>query len=284
MKNKNSRSTRKKRKTQKGGFKPENLNIRTKTLEELFSNSKRFKNPEGNLMNKPTIENNNENEEKNAWDSVKKYKQNDLEFPMKFVDAIHNATDNNGDYSWYKYTILPTGTRLYFRSKNKITVLQNRSRDLQNKWLGMWLNYSTVTGKPSYIIENKRTDSKILQGMIKKFGPYLNLVETTQPLKILHFPVDYTKTKSTDLHSYTSEIEPVIRAICADRPDFFNTNNICVDGYTLDFLYRSENAKEALTDIGKNVKGFREICLLGTGGKEPKIKLISSVEDNPFKE
>lgn len=260
------RSTRKV--NPKGGAIPPELTARRYgILFHLARNDMRIKNMTGALVDEP----------EEGWVTPK----NDP-FPMSFKNSINVLEENDGTYDvWYKYTVLKPGTSLFFRSKQQITELQDRSRSKkEGKHIGMWLDYASAVNAPAFARKNERTPSLITKRFIEYFGDWINEVKVLRPLKILHFPVDYTKVDPTNLHSYPSDYEGVIRDFCADRQNINNTGKIqelCADGYTLDFLYRAINT-EALEGIGRAVKGYREICLLGVKEGD-QVTLVSSTFD-----
>ena len=75
------------------------------------------------------------------------------------------------------------------------------------------------------------------------FGNFLMKFKTNKDLLILHFP------------SYaTSYLESWVKYVC-----IISENNMCVDGYTLDFL--KFNPNEIYKDLNI-VEGVRELCIL----------------------
>jgi hypothetical protein len=203
---------------------------------------------------------------------------NPEEKPLTLKDFILNRRNkpNNGNYTWYKYTIIPAGTIFHFRSKQKLTALEERTKESKKGRGAMWVDYTETLGKPSFQVENPGTNAKIPRAMAKHFGPWLNTIRTLKPLTILHFPVDYTHIRPENIHSYTSEFERVISRICADLSEEFDPNAICADGYTLDFLHRTvEFEKPPFNNVDYLIENFRELAILNPKPGET-VEFISS--------
>lgn len=200
--------------------------------------------------------------------------------PRSLKNFILNRTnrDNDENYTWFKYTTIPAGTFFRFRSHEKIKALKRKSEKEAELGRGaLWVDYTESLGKPSFEAPNARVDPTVAKGMSNRFGEWLNIIRTLKPLKILHFPVDYRYTNKGNKFSFTSEFEKLISILCAsDDSNVYDPENICVDGYTLDFLYRSmESQKPPFDNAPFLLEGFRELAILNP---QPgvNIELVSS--------
>lgn len=187
-------------------------------------------------------------------------------------DTIPVKPYDNKDYSWYKYTIVPAGSTFLFRSMNRIDRIDNTRK-------AIWLDYSESLGSPSFERNDVNLSRGVYNGIVNRFGEWLNTIVILKDMKILHFPVDYENTGKNDIHSYTSELESIVRSTCVNDPDIYDPYGICIDGYTLDFLWRSPGNEESLPlpGIEYYLKGYRELCILLSKNKK-NIRLISSIK------
>jgi hypothetical protein len=201
---------------------------------------------------------------------------------------------DNGKYNAIKYTVLPAGTRLRFRSNRYLDFLQNRP---------IWADYSQTLGKPSFLDE----DEDYSKGMEYYFGPYMNTIELLQDLTILHMPVNYghvttpnitrnttrrlrPKNRITRNMNVTADMESFVRILCVPghrkrfetvAKRFKNVpTTVCRDGYTMDFFYRlggpaAEKFREIREKLFPKMAGWREICITNVSPKT--VRLVESV-------
>lgn len=160
---------------------------------------------------------------------------------------------NNGKYTEFKKSVIPIGTRFFFRSKIHLTELENRP---------IWLDYSGRVSKQSFLVDPLNPENlppEIPNAMIRKFGDWLIEVETIEPVVILHFPVDYSsQDASLEGHSYSAFFEPLIKHVCVHKKLPENYSRACADGYTLDFYFKELKGKFK----GQGwIPGYRELCI-----------------------
>jgi hypothetical protein len=217
------------------------------------------------------------------------------------IDKIPTHEKDDGDYRKIKYTILPKGTFLRFRSHKRIKHLEDRP---------IWADYSYTTGKLSFLDEDKDYS----KGMEYYFGEYMNLIQLQKDLVILHWPVNYDRLAAPNIknknnsfnttrrakssavrattirrsRSVTSDIENWARLLCVPiyreafpekLEPFKNYVGICRDGYTMDFFYKftgpiAKKFKEIKDKLMPKMVGFREICI--TNVSPATVRLISS--------
>jgi hypothetical protein len=229
----------------------------------------------------------------------KRLKERFIEY-LDFLDIENIPTyeKDDGDYRRIKYTILPKGTFLRFRSREKIFKLENRP---------IWADYSYTTGKLSFLDE----DEDYSKGMEYYFGKYMNIIQLQKDLVILHWPVNYERLTAPNIKnknnsfnttrrakaktmrirrnaSVTSEIENLARLLCVPiyrerYPEAFESfqkyAGICREGYTMDFFYKfagptAKKFKEIKNKLMPKMGGFREICI--TNVSPATVRLISS--------
>lgn len=161
---------------------------------------------------------------------------------------------NDGDYTQFKKTRIPVGTKFFFRSKMPREHFEERP---------VWLNYSASVKKQSFLVgplNPEELPPDLISLMIKKFGDWLIEVEVVEPLTILHFPVDYSSPEASEAgHSYSAVYERMIRKFCAKiPPSGYDFSKACADGYSLDFFYKSMLGKFR----GQGwIPDFRELCV-----------------------
>lgn len=216
-------------------------------------------------------------------------------------DDIPTLERDDGTYNRIKYTILPKGTMLRFRSRQPVRALENRP---------IWADYSHLLGKKSFLDQ----DEDYSKGMEYYFGKYMNIIELKRDLTILHMPVNYNKVQAPILHSnslnrtrrfrsssartmrirprnmnVTSEMEGMVRTLCVPfirerHPKIFAKYapyaGICRDGYTLDFFYRfmapgSKFFKRIKERLFPKMEGWREICI--TNVTPATVRLVTSI-------
>jgi hypothetical protein len=156
---------------------------------------------------------------------------------IRGLDSNDSRLIDNYDYDLPKFSIVPNGTVFYRRQK---TATFNSVKK------PIWLDYTgTMSSIPFSFL--KETNEKYTVGHLdktkEKFGNLLMKFETKIDLLILHFP------------SYaTSYLENWVKHMCIN-----SENNMCVDGYTLDFLKFNPNKIYKELNI---VEGVRELCIL----------------------
>lgn len=172
--------------------------------------------------------------------------QESVDFPVADV--------NDGDYSYFKKTRIPVGTKFFFRSKMPRDDFEERP---------VWLNYSASVNKQSFLVPPLNPEElppELVSLIIKKFGDWLIEVEVIEPLTILHFPVDYSSPEASEAgHSYSAVYERLIRKFCAKiPPSGYDFSKACADGYSLDFFYKQMLGRFS---SHKWNPGFRELCV-----------------------
>jgi hypothetical protein len=197
-----------------------------------------------------------------------------------FQNKLANTTSiNNGNYTNPKVTTIPVGTRFEFRSHEPVTTDKLQDRP-------MWLDYKKG-GNPNstFLLPNFKNNINNIQSLVSPqrprlfwedmrwtFGPIVNLVKTTAPLKVLHFPIDPKAPNGN--RSVTSYNEPIIQALCIKKKEAWCQK---YDGYTLDVFYDNTYIDFPLQKYSRNnpqrVIGHRELCLFHPVGK---IKILGS--------
>lgn len=215
---------------------------------------------------------------------------------LNTVDAEHIPVyeRDDGNYDTLKYTVLPQGTRLRFRSRQQLHWLDPKP---------IWADYSQLLGKPSFLNEEK----DYAMGMQYYFGSWVNTIELRKDMTILHMPINYERIIAPRLNrtnkrrnnatrrirrniNITSDFEAMVRMLCVPSwrartspyKEKLNKYNIglCRDGYTMDFFYKLAGTRGKGFEGMKNrlltkMEGFREICLTNVTRKT--VKLIDSV-------
>lgn len=212
------------------------------------------------------------------------------------IETIPVYDRDDGNYDSIKYTILPKGTRLRFRSRQQLHWLDNRP---------IWADYSETTGSPSFLNQEKNA----ALGMQFYFGAWINTIELRKDLTILHMPINYSRITAPLLNrnnttkrirrnnttkrvrrnlNVSADMELMVRSLCVpswrkrsvykEQLNKYNST-MCRDGYTMDFFYHlldKPNSKfHGLRErLLASMEGRREICLINVTPKT--VKLIES--------
>jgi hypothetical protein len=206
---------------------------------------------------------------KQVYENLNTYLANNTKFTN-----TQTYTQNDEEYSTFKYSILQPGQIFAFRSKH---FMYSLSYD-PTKYT--WVDYTAGIGKQSFLTappaEATDETSHQLQIVHKKmadyFGQYLNFIRILKPIKIIHFPVNY-ETNTLGPTSFTSNKEGIVKYLCVDKQ-----SKRCADGYTLDFLWRVATERTGFLK-GINLQGFREMAI--RMNDPSKVELIGSVEAPP---
>lgn len=181
----------------------------------------------------------------------KKYSQDfkTLNEALRFIKTLSpGELTDDFNYDLPKFSIIPKGTVFYRRQKTNS--FDSVSREI-------WLDYTgTISLSPfSYLKDtNKEYTPEYLTNTIQYFGEFLMKFEVNKDLLILHFPLNVS--------SYS---EFPVRYICT-----YAHLDICVDGYTLDYLkYNPNDIYNKLPSLN----GYRELCILNARN----VDLVESI-------
>jgi len=156
------------------------------------------------------------------------------------------------NYDMIKFSIIPMGTRFYRRMDTPTYTPVRKAT---------WFDYTGTMSetKFSFLKDiNKTFTAEYSDKIIEHFGQYLYEFEVTKDLLILHFPSEITPY-----------FESWVRRMCIDT-----RYNVCVDGYTLNFL--KFNTQSKLKHL-PSLDGIRELCILD----KENIRVVSMVR-SPF--
>ena len=149
------------------------------------------------------------------------------------------------DYTFPKFTIIPAGTIFYRRHKTDSFVHGHTKSESHTS--NIWLDYSgTFSSKHLSFLKNTNASlTKEYVNLAKtEFGPYLMKFQVNKNLLIFHYP------------SYVTSVhESWARYFCYQQFGFCGEG---IDGYTLDFLKFNPNKGYRNLPI---LEGFRELCI-----------------------
>jgi hypothetical protein len=203
-----------------------------------------------------------------------------FERELKISMGIPNYSQNfphlyqpidDGNYTKIKWSTIPVGTFLLHRQSN----------DNWNQNRPLWCDYTgriqvahdaPIAIKDSFLLQ-PFYDITIEGNRLFDFGDSLMIFQVIKELNIIHFPFinDFTTSEFNVPASY----ESWIKHLCVH-----DENEICLNGYTMDFLtfYKSEGRNPLPTGFGTYFPHYREICILGKYNNSEYLQLLSKQE------